>query len=44
MGVDIAKIEKPNNSFIGVIKVSGFPDETRKGTVWEFPLPTRRGD
>lgn len=41
--VDVAKVEQPDHSFRGMIKVSGFPDQTRKGTVWEFPLPTRRG-
>lgn len=41
--VDVAKVEQPDHSFRGMIKVSGFPDQTRQGTVWEFPLPTRRG-
>ena len=41
--VDIAKIEKSDHSFNGMIKVGGFPDESRRGTVWEFVLPTRRG-
>lgn len=41
--VDVAKVEQPDHSFHGMIKVSGFPDENRRGTVWEFPLPTRRG-
>jgi len=41
--VDIAKIEKPDHSFKGMIKVSGFPDKVDEGTVWEYSLPTQVG-
>lgn len=41
--VDIAKVEQADHSFNGLIKVSGFPDKTNQGTVWEFPLPTSVG-
>lgn len=39
--VDIAKVENPNHSFDGLIKVSGFPDKDNLPTVWDYKLPTR---
>ncbi len=41
--VDIAKIESPDHSFKGMIKVSGFPDDGNEGTIWDFSLPTQAG-
>lgn len=41
--VDLAKVEKPDHSFTGLIKVSGFPDKQGFATVWEYKLPTSAG-
>lgn len=41
--VDIAKIEQPDHSYKGFLKVGGFPDEKNVGSVWEFSLPSRAG-
>lgn len=41
--VDLAKVEKPDHSFSGMIKVSGFPDKQGFATVWEYKLPTSAG-
>lgn len=38
--VDIAKVENPDHTFRGLVKVSGFPDDVGSPTVWDFPLPT----
>jgi len=38
--VDLAKVERPDHSFTGMIKVSGFPDKVGAATVWEYALPT----
>lgn len=41
--VDIAKIEQPDHTYKGFLKVGGFPDEKDEGSVWEFSLPTKAG-
>lgn len=38
--VDLAKVEKPDHRFYGVIKASGFPDALGVATVSEYLLPT----
>lgn len=38
--VDIAKVERTDHTFAGLIKIAGFPDAVGEGSVWEFTLPT----
>lgn len=38
--VDIAKVENPDHSHRGLVKVSGLPDKVGAATVWEYPIPT----
>lgn len=38
--VDIGRIEKDDHSYEGIIKVSGFPDGSKKPTVFKSDLPT----
>lgn len=42
--VDIAKVENPDHTYKGLLKISGFPDQVGASTVWEFDLPTRAAD
>ena len=38
--VDIGRIEKDDHNYEGIIKVSGFPDGSKKPTVFKSDLPT----